>query len=295
MTSFRFIYLLLFPLVLSATIGYSQEVRVELERSPNIHIIPYGEHPSQFGQLFIPDNAPAPYPLIILVHGGCWHANFGLELIQKFAKSFLPEGIAVWSIEYRRLGEYGGWPNTYLDVANASDYVNVLAESYPIDLDNVISVGHSSGGHLALWIAARSKIATEFPNSEIAIQDPLELKAAVGLAAIPDLGRAKEQKVCIDAASNMIGGYPINYPERYQVASAEQLLPLGIPQVIIHGDLDRIVPINYVRPYVRKAKDLGDTIRFIQLQNTRHFDMTITGSPQWDKTIDAIKELLKSD
>jgi len=131
------------------------------------------------------------------------------------------------------------------------------------------------------------------PIIYISTQNPLKLQGTIGLASIPDLARAAEQKVCVHAARNMIGGSPDDYPERYQVASPEQLLPLGIPQVIIHGDLDRIVPINYVRHYARKAKDLGDDLKFIQLQDTKHFAMIIEGRPQWQETIDEIKRLLK--
>ena len=117
--------------------------------------IPYGDGEFQFGDLRLPEG-PGPYAVAILIRGECFLSMYNIEHNVRFAEALTESGIAVWNLEYRRVGnEGGGWPGTFEDIAHGADHLRVLAKEYPIDLERVISIGHSAGGHLALWVAAR--------------------------------------------------------------------------------------------------------------------------------------------
>src|SRR5579864_48582 len=125
--------------------------------------LPYGTDQFQFGDLRLPQSA-GPHPVAIVVHGGFWRAQYGLEYAGHLCAALAHAGIATWNLEYRRIGNPGGaWPNTFLDVAQGADYLRVLAEKYPLDLKRVITAGHSAGGHLAVWLAARHRIPAGDP------------------------------------------------------------------------------------------------------------------------------------
>jgi acetyl esterase/lipase len=179
--------------------------------------LPYGKSPLQFGELRLPSGTGL-FPVAILVHGGCWAAKLGnlpetvtsFELLRPIAAALATAGIATWNVEYRRLGnEGGGWPGTYLDLSRATDYLRELAPRYHLDLKHAIAVGHSSGGQLALWLAARSKL----PKSSMLYTDsPLPLNGVVSVDGPPDLeaDRAIEQSVCGGPViTQFIGGTPV--------------------------------------------------------------------------------------
>src|SRR5205814_1584844 len=114
--------------------------------------------PLRFGELYVPKGS-GPHPVVILIHGGFWRVPYGLTLMQRLADDLVQKKIAAWNIEYRRVGDAGGgWPGTLRDVARAADYLTTLAPRYALDLTRVVSVGHSAGGQLALWLAARSRL-----------------------------------------------------------------------------------------------------------------------------------------
>src|SRR6266496_3693857 len=149
-------------------------------QSRTIHL-PYGSEALQFGELHLPGDT-GPYPFVILIHGGFWRAQYCYTLMTCLAEDLAKRGIAAWNIEYRRIGDPGGgWPATLLDVARAADCVRILAPTYALDLDRVVTMGHSAGGHLALWLAARGRVPAQ---SDIApVGESLPLRGAVGLAA----------------------------------------------------------------------------------------------------------------
>src|SRR5262245_51125921 len=120
--------------------------------------IAYGGDPLQFGDLRLP-SGPGPYPVAVVIHGGCWFNLFGLEQMDAMSDTLTAAGVATWNIAYRRIGDPGGgFPNTLTDVGRAVDTVRELAPTYHLDLGRVITVGHSAGGHLALWVAARHRL-----------------------------------------------------------------------------------------------------------------------------------------
>ena len=150
---------------------------------PGDHRIAYDDRPDQFGELYLPEEGPGPYPLVILLHGGCWRARFGLMPLGQLARRLTELQVIVWNVEYRRLDGGGGWPTTFLDTAAAADYARQLATEYPLDISRVVAVGHSAGGHLAAWLAQRHNLE---PGMTLFQKDPLPITGVVSLAGIPD-------------------------------------------------------------------------------------------------------------
>src|SRR5579864_1380245 len=149
----------------------------------------YGPDPLHYGDLRLPDRA-GPHPVIMMIHGGFWRDRFDLEYAGHPCAALTAAGAATWNVEYRRIGNPGGgWPGTLLDVALAADHLRELAADYGLDLDRVVTMGHSAGGHLALWLAARGRIPA---GETLYTPDPLPLRAAVALAGVADLRRAWE-------------------------------------------------------------------------------------------------------
>ena len=251
----------------------------------------YGPEPLQFGELYVPDG-PGPHPLVILIHGGFWRAMYGLSLMTGLARDLAARGIAAWNIEYRRIGDIGGgWPGTLQDVALAADYLRTIASMYAIDPQRVVAVVHSAGGHLALWLAARPRIAQ---GSPVAVGDkPLSLVGVISLAGANDLKHVWQLHLSNDVVVELLGGTPGDVPERYAAASPAALLPLGIPQVLIHGTDDVNVPLIVSRAYARKAKEAGDKVTLIELPDAEHFVVIDPHSSAWKMIVGEIRKLLK--
>jgi acetyl esterase/lipase len=261
---------------------------VQLHAVPATARYPYGDDPEQFADLYLPTtrpNDPAGYPVIILIHGGCWGAQYGLTQLGQFSQTFADLGIAVWSLEYRRIGNGGGWPETFLDVAAGADLLRTTADEHALNLDRVVAVGHSAGGHLALWLAARAKLA---PESPIYTLDPLPLAGVVALAGIPDLVDADAKNICRGAVPQLLDGLPADFPERYRDGSPSAFLPLGVPQHLIIGTLDQAVPLAHNEIYVEAARQQGDDVQFTVLPDIGHFEIVTTGSVVWSMVQAAI-------
>lgn len=256
--------------------------------------IPYGDAPSQFVDLFLPDQMvaimPAPkVPVVVLIHGGCWRAQYGLEPMGQFARGLNEEGIAVVNIEYRRLGNGGGWPTTFEDVAAAADSIRNLADEHNWDRERVVTVGHSAGGHLALWLGSRHQLK---PGATLYATDPLPIKGVVSLAGIPDLAEAVKQEICGSAPSELMGGMPSEVGAHYMEGSPSAFLPLGIPHTHINGVDDQIVPVAYVRHFVEAAQASGDQAKLIAVEDAGHFEIVAAHLPQWAVVKAAIIEAL---
>ncbi len=252
----------------------------------------YGADPQQFGELYVP-NGPGPHPVVLLIHGGFWRAPYDLTLMQGLAEDLAHNGIAAWNIEYRRVGDTGGgWPGTFQDVARAADYLRTLALPYALDLARVISVGHSAGGHLALWLAARPRLPR---NSKLTVNSmPLPLSGVVSLAGASDLKHTWELNLGHGAAAELLRGSPASVPDRYMFASPAALLPLGLPQVLIHGDRDDRVPLVVSQEYVHKAAQHGDYTTLVALPRVDHFALIDPSSLAWAITMTHIQKLLVS-
>jgi acetyl esterase/lipase len=240
--------------------------------------IAYGDAPQQFGDLRLPKGA-GPYPVAIVIHGGYWRSAYGLEHIGPLCAALTRAGMATWSLEYRRIGDAGGgWPGTGEDVLRGAEYVHTLAQRYPLDLARVVAIGHSAGGQLTLWLAAQKK---------------MPLRGVVSLAGVADLRRAWELGLSRGAAAELLGGSPQEQPERYRQASPIALLPLGVPERLLHGTRDDVVPVEMSRRFLAAAAAAGDDARLIELPDAGHFDLIDPRTPAWAAVQAAVTDLVK--
>jgi acetyl esterase/lipase len=266
-----------------------------LPSQPADHRIAYGKDPSQFADLRIP-STPGLHAVAILIHGGCWKADYAtLRDMAPIADALKAEGVATWNIEYRRLPQPGsGWPGTYEDVGRATDYLRQIARKYQLDLDRVVIVGHSAGGHLALWAASRKRLP---PLSALYVRDPLPIRGVVDLAGPGDMATeiAVEVGACQSrVVEQFLGGSPVDVPERYAQVSASKMLPLGVPQVLVWGDHDNLRPVWLGKKYTRAATAAGDIVDLIIVPGLGHFEVASPYSPAWPKVRDAVSFLLQS-
>lgn len=241
------------------------------------HRLTYGPDAAQFGDLYLPPGR-GPHPVVVLLHGGCWRAQYDLAILEPLAGALRNEGLAVWSLEYRRLGNGGGWPQTFRDVAHGADFLRTLAPKFALDLSRVVTVGHSAGGHLALWLAARHRVPE---TSELHVADGLRVHGVVSLAGLADLVRGVELNLCRAACHELVGGMPVDMPERYAHASPRALLPLGVPHRHVVGDHDQIVPPSYVQAFVEAAVASGDDARIEVLPQAAHFEGIVPAGTAW--------------
>lgn len=262
-----------------------------------LHHVSYGGQSSQFAHLRVPDG-PGPHPVVVLLHGGFWRKSWGSYRSLEYAGRALREaGIASYNIEYRRIGEPGGgWPGTIQDVARATDRLRELASEHHLALDQLIAVGHSAGGQLALWLAARAKLSA---SSELASPDPLPVHGVVSLAGVSDLERALDAGLGMDAAALFLA-LPASekkapngvHAERIAAASPRALLPLGVPQVLIHGTDDHWVPHSMSSGYRDHAISAGDPAKLVTLEGGNHEDLIHTKSDEWSTVLAEIREML---
>ncbi len=228
--------------------------------------IEYGAEPDNFGWLQLPAVvAPeAGFPVVVLVHGGFWRQGFDLSLMDDLADDLAARGYASWNIEYRRVDGAGGWPQTGDDVAAAIEYVSTLADDWPLDTSRVVTVGHSAGGHLALWALGQ--------------ENEIHVQGSIGLGAVVQLDFFRESQ-------GLLGGTIDEVPEVYEDAA-----PVLDPErvVLVQGGADGIVPIESLE----LARDAGITI--IEVAGENHFALIDPASDSWAATIDRIGTFLGS-
>ncbi len=235
--------------------------------SYTVRTIKYGLSDSQAGDLYLPQS-PDP-PVICLLHGGFWRMPYGRDQFAPVAEDLAARGFAVWNLGYRRLGEPGGgWPGTPQDVAAGIDHLAMLVDDgTDLDLIRVTVVGHSAGGHLALWAATRHRAP-----ADIGVSARVRVAAAVALAGVADLARAYALTVGSGAVGELLGGSPEHQPDRYAAASPMALLPLGVRQLVIHGTGDETLPTELSRDYARAAAAAGDQVELLELFGAGHMD-----------------------
>jgi acetyl esterase/lipase len=256
-------------------------------------VLKYGTDPNQFGHLYLPEGK-GPFPVLVVIHGGCWLSFADLEHVGRFSAAFADAGIAVWSIEYRRVDSPGGgWPNTFLDVGRGIDFLRSMVSEYPLDLKRVVVVGHSAGGHLALWAAARPRIAVE---SVLHSDAPLPITAAVSLAGPGQLAplRENDNEVCGgDVVDQLLGGSPGEVPGHYAAGVPFRMLPLGVPQRLITGAGDSAIPPVFAESYAAAAKEAGDDVEAVILEGAAHFEIIVPGTDVWPQVEAEILELFE--
>ena len=243
---------------------------LDRERAPADARIKYGDGGEQYGELWLPEPegwGGGPFPLVIMIHGGCWQAAIPGTILQDQLNADLKaRGVAVWNITYPRLGhETGGYPDTFLSVAAAIDHVRTLAQTYPLDIERTVVMGHSAGGHLAAWTAGRAQIEA----GPLASDTPFTPRGVITLAGINDLDayRADGPGRCGEPATvdALVVGHPGAAP--FADTSPAALLPMGVEQVVISGALDSIVPPEFGAAYAEAAEETGDVVTAITLED----------------------------
>lgn len=199
---------------------------------------PYGEHPAQFGELYRPAT-PRHAGVVVIVHGGFWRARYDCDLGRPLATDLAAHGFTAWNVEYRRVGAGGGWPQTAEDVGAAIDALADL----DVDASRVVTVGHSAGGHLAVW-AASARPGARVP-----------LAAAVSQAGVLDLEVAARTGVGQTAVADLLGGGAGEVPDRYAAADPIRHVPPPVPVLCVHARADDVVPFAQSEAYVAAAGD----------------------------------------
>lgn len=253
----------------------------------------YGPDSLQFGELRIPSGT-GPFPVAEVIHGGCWMASVAdVGHTAPLSDALRNEGIATWNIEYNRVGNpRGGWPGTFEAVARGVDYLQEIAADHNLDLERVIVIGHSSGAHLALWVAARNKIS---PESPIYNESPLSVRGVVALSAPVDLEKNIDlaNQLCGESLMiKLVGGLPGEVPENYDSVSPLRLLPIGVPQRLIIGENDIPMLVEHNAAYTDSARVLNEDIKFDTILHAGHHEPVVPGSIAWLKVRAAIKSLL---
>ncbi|KQW87842.1 esterase [Massilia sp. Root418] len=258
---------------------------------PDRHLA-YGGAPSQFVELFKPAG-PGPFPVVILIHGGCWTVHFGgIAQMHNMAGDLVKHGIAVWNVEYRRVDEEGGgYPGMYQDVATAVDRLRQEADAHGLDLTRVVAVGHSAGGHLAQWAASRHRLPQSSPVWRAA---PLAIPQVISLGGLADL-RNEEQLIKTSCERDMVQltGLPsAARPDVFADTSPAELLPAGVRTVLVTGELDTVSPVRVAQDYARRARAAGDAAEVVVLPNASHYDEVAATSPAWVLVLGEIRKAL---
>lgn len=249
--------------------------------------ISYGDDPAQHGVLHLPGRE-GPHPTVVMIHGGFWLARYDAGLMTELAEDLAGRGYAVWNLEYRRVGNGGGWPATFEDVAAATDHLAGLADEHALDLDRLVALGHSAGGQLAVWLAARPGLPADVPGADPRVV-PVGVVSQAGVLALRE---AADQRLGGGSTQRFLGGTPEEVPERYDVASPVARVPIGAPVVAVHGADDRVVPPSQSEVFVAAAGQAGNDAELVLIDGEGHFDHLDPGSEVWAAAVDAIEELL---
>ncbi|MER5870056.1 alpha/beta hydrolase [Streptomyces sp. NPDC002044] len=242
----------------------------------------YGDHPDQVVDFYAPRGAArGPVPLVVLLHGGAWRAPYDRQHVTPFADFLARRGYAVANVEYRRGSPVphqnadgpvaGRWPETFDDVAAALDALPDLAAAALPDADvrRTVVTGHSAGGHLALWAAARHVLP---PGSPWRLPSAPLLRGVVALAPIADFAVAQELGVCGGASAQLLGG-PAHFTERLPYVDPSALLPTGIATAVVQGRDDIVVPERVAESYVAAAARAGELVGLTLLDGVGHFPL----------------------
>lgn len=254
--------------------------------------IRFGPGKTDIADLWLPETAP-PHPVILMVHGGCWQKHIADRTLMNYAAEELRlNSFAVWNIEYRGVDETGGgYPGTFLDVAAGADALRDHAAEHQLNNDNIIAFGHSAGGHLALWLAARGRIAKASP---LAPDNPLPISAVVNTGGLADLEATAPvtEEDCLAAIMDKLTGEASDARLNvFSDTSPAELLPFGATTICINGDRDPIAPPVLGRNYAAKAKAAGDAARYCEIEDCGHVELIAPGTAAFDQTITIIKDL----
>ncbi len=252
--------------------------------------IRYGDDPNQFVELRFP-NSKGPFPLLFVVHGGFWQSVYDLSHIGHLCAALTSKGIITCNVEYRRIGNPGGgWPGTLQDINLATRNIQqTMSTDTRFDQARTAIIGHSAGGHLALWLIGSHRVRI---GSPLHIPQNRIIASGISLAGLVDLRLAWKQKLGHGIVTRLIGGTPDEHPDRYDAGSPIELLPTGGNQVLVHGTADEIVPISQSEAFVERAEELGDRPVLVKLQGVGHYELIDPKSAAWPGVESAVLSLL---
>ncbi|URW76870.1 alpha/beta hydrolase [Sphingomonas donggukensis] len=248
----------------------------------------YGPDQMQKVDVWLPAGK-GPHPVVLMVHGGCWQTSIAdRSLMNWIAADLRSEGIAVWNIDYRGIDRAGGgYPGTFADTAQAADLLTRNARRYHLDTRRVVAVGHSAGGHLALWLAARRKLPKDSP---LAGGKPIRLARVISLGGLPDLEAtaASPDNGCgTEVVAKLVG---TGRSDPYTDTSVPRLLPIGVRQDLVNGREDKIIPFRMATAYAAAATRAGDTAALHTVPATGHVELVAPESAAWAETKRIIRE-----
>jgi acetyl esterase/lipase len=195
-------------------------------------------------------------------------------------------GLAAWNVEYRRLGIVGGgWPGTWQDVACATDHLREIGSDYNLDLNRVYSLGHSAGGPLSLWLAGRHRLRSD---DSLYRPDSVRLIGVISSAGVNDLRVAYARNMGEGVLNDLLGGGPDQFEARYASVSPPDLLPFGVPELLIHGTRDTMVDLSVSEEQLRAAQAAGDAAELLMIEGADHFQIRDPASPHWRPAREAI-------
>ena len=253
--------------------------------------IAYGSAPSQYAELFRPAGK-GPFPVVVLVHGGCWTVEYGgIKQMRNVAGALSARGIAVWNVEYRRVEEGGGYPGTYLDMHAALDKLAAVAPAHGLDTRRIVAMGHSAGGQLVQWIAGRARIPA---GSPLYHPSPLPVRHIISLGGLADLRNesALIQNSCGRSTEQLAGLPSATRPDVFADTNAAELIPNGSTTFLITGELDTVSPPRAAYAYAARAQAAGDQAQVIVLPNASHYDEIAASSPAWKLILPVIERAL---
>ncbi|MCC7268067.1 MAG: alpha/beta hydrolase [Caulobacteraceae bacterium] len=246
-------------------------------------VIPYGPAPVQAVDLYLPEGA-GPHPTVILIHGGCWSSDIpGREHVRAVAGDLRRRGLAVWSIGYRRVEEPGGgYPGTFQDAGAAIDLLRAEGPKRGLRTDGLVAVGHSAGGHLAQWAAARAQLPAWSPLKTAA---PLPIAAVVSVGGLGDLKQfpeAIEARCGAGVVGKLTAAPSAERPDVYVETSPAQMTPGPAAEVLVFGELDTLSTpaINHALVQSRAAQ--GREVKAVEARGAGHFDLMAPGRAGWE-------------
>ncbi len=244
--------------------------------------IAYGADAMQKVDVWLP-KGKSPHRTVLMVHGGCWQTTIAdRRLMDWVADDLRRAGYAVWNIDYRGVDRAGGgYPGTFADAAAAADALRSHAPHFGLDASHVVALGHSAGGHLALWLAGRPRLPATSP---LATRDPLRIAHVISLGGLPDLEAtaASPDNGCgTGVVAKLVGA---GRPDPYDDTSVPRLLPLGVPQELVNGRADRIIPFRMATDYVARAHAAGDRATLHEVRDTGHVELVTPDTAAWAET-----------
>ena len=269
------------------------------------HKYSYGEHPSQWGELFIPEPNNGNHRgasavkggVAVVIHGGYWRSQYGAELGEPLARDLAAHGITAWNLEYRRAGNGGGWPHTFEDILAGIDHLAEIAGKHELHLGKVVALGHSAGGHLAVWAAGRQRLsAIGTPDADRQLvrgseDNAVHLTGVVSQSGLLNLAAAEKLNLSNGAVCNLMGGDSVRYPKRHIYADPMRCLPLSIPVYAVHAMEDEDVPASLSEGYVNASIAAGGAAQLLKVPGS-HYDLIDPRAAAYKKCRELVQRLL---